>query len=218
MPRKPVDQLRTEERREAVWAVIRQAKTFTVTDLCKEIDLSRDAIRDYVRCLEKAGIVEREPLDETSIGQALIFHLVPEHDPGPEAPRVRKDGSEVTQGRGREAMWAVMKALKTFTALDVAVTASNDQYMVALSEAKHYIGYLSKSGYLAVITPGKPGGTKTPGKLARYRFIRNTGPKPPMVQKCAQVWDPNLKKVVWTGVKDIQPVKLMGREVIHDSK
>lgn len=34
---------------------------------------------------------------------------------------------------------------------------------------------------------------------ARYRFIagRNSGPRPPQVQRLKQVYDPNLDRVVW---------------------
>jgi hypothetical protein len=198
MARKPVDKLTADENRDAVWQAICDVKIFTISDIYSRISLSRDTIRDYVLGLEKAGILAREPVSTQIIGQSVIFRLI-KTDRRIEAPRVRKDGTEVTQGRGRENMWAVMKALKTFTALDVAVTASNDQCAVALGEAKKYIQHLEKAGYLTLIQPGKPGGTKTPGQLARYLFIKNTGPKPPQIQRCTQVWDANLKQVVWTG-------------------
>ena len=32
----------------------------------------------------------------------------------------------------------------------------------------------------------------------RYRLIRNTGPRPPMVQRIDAIYDPNLGAVVWT--------------------
>lgn len=195
MGRKRVDTMRPTERRERVWALIRRAGRFCVRDIYLETGLSRDSIRDYIVGLEAAGYLTREKA--ARVGEPDMFTLV--RDVGIEAPRVRRDGTEVTAGRGREQMWRTMKILGEFSASDVAVNASTENHPVKCAEAKTYLHFLCKAGYLSLSVPGKPGGRKTPGKPARYRFIksRNTGPRPPMVQRIKQVYDPNLKKVMW---------------------
>lgn len=126
------------------------------------------------------------------------FALV--RDCGIEPPKVRKDGTEITMGKGREQMWLVMKVLADFSAIDLAVHASTGDTQVCESDAKSYIQYLHKAGYLVEVQPGKPGNRPGSGVKTRYRLVpqKYTGPRPPMVQRVKQVYDQNLKKVVWS--------------------
>ncbi len=205
MARKPVDKLRPDERREAVWAAIRELQEFTVHELWLHTRLAKDSIRDYVLALERGGYLARAG-KRTQPGSrpVQIFALV--RDCGIEAPRLRKDGSEVTAGRGREQMWHTMRILGEFSARDLAVHAATEEHPVAEEEAKSYSHYLHKAGYLALVRPGKPGSPHSPGQLARYRFIarKHTGPRPPQIQRVKQVYDPNLGQVVWSGSADAE--------------
>jgi hypothetical protein len=155
--------------REAVWASIRTLKRFTIAEAA-----------GYLACEGSA----RRFAERT-------FVLV--RDVGVEAPRVRRDGTEVTQGRAREQMWRTMKIVGEFSVKDLAVHASTEAVPVDAEDAKSYVHYLHLAGYLRQVQPG------VPGQPARYRFIkaRNTGPKAPMVQRVRQVWDPNVKQLVW---------------------
>lgn len=205
MPRQPAHLVAAAKRpvsRDAMWATIRRLGTFTVPQLAGETNIQRDTIKTYVGGLEAAGYVERVGLEEPVASQfggrtngnfrALVYRLV--RDVGVEAPRVRRDGSEVQQGRGRDHMWRAAKMIGDFTHRDLAVHASTEAVPIAEGEAKSYVQYLTKAGYLAVIRPANP------HRLALYRFLksRNTGPQAPQVQRVKQVFDPNLGEVVWT--------------------
>ena len=197
MSRQPVHLLAASAKptgRQAIWQTIRaEAEAFTVADLIKATDICRDTIRSYLRCLEASGHIARY-FDEFPPG---TYQLV--NDVGVEAPRVTKDGKPVTQGLPREQMWRTMKILAAdFASRDLAIAASTESVPVSEVDAKDYCRNLAMAGYLIVITKGKGGGksTSTP---SRYRFNRakNTGPKPPMVQRMQTVFDPNLGQIVW---------------------
>ncbi len=191
--RRRADRIGPHTSREALWAAMRRLGRFTVRQVTDETRLGLDTARDYVRGLELAGYLKRAGIAEgTGQGvarRAVVYELV--RDVGVEAPRVRKDGTEVTQGRGREQMWRTMKVLGEFSARDLAIHASTEEHSVSLKEAKHYIRYLVKAGYLAVV--------RTTGLAWRYRLLpsKNTGPRAPMIQRVRQVFDPNLGRVIW---------------------
>lgn len=199
MPRKPVDRINPRlDTRDAIWAAIRRRRRFTTPELVGDTRLHRETVREYVRALAFAGYIEQvTPGDppRTAAIHALIRDAA-------EAPRLRPDGSEVTQGRGRENMWRTMRILREFTVRELAVAASIEERAVAESEAQDYIRFLHKAGYLARIDGGGP------GRPARYRFLtsRYTGPKSPMVQRVKQVFDPNLGRVVWPASKGCDDV------------
>lgn len=198
MARKPVNEISALQTRTLLWTTIRTLGTFTLRDLWGETRYAKDSIRDYLIGLEAAGFVERLPGDSTR--QAGSWQLV--RDNGIEPPRVRRDGTPITQGLGREQMWRTMRQLKGFTALDLSVQASTEEAAVTFSTAQEYCKYLARAGYLAVVQIGH--GTGQGGIPTRYRFIstRNTGPQPPMIQRTKQLYDPNLGKVVWSSTPD----------------
>ncbi len=191
--RRPADTLKRGETRSAVWETIRGFKgfpPFTLKDIAVRCDLDLSTIRGYVRGLESAEYLRR--VVKGGIGKAVAWTLV--EDPGVDPPRVRDDGTEVTQGRGREQMWRSMRILKEFDARDLAAAASTEAYSVSVADARSYLYYLLKAGYISVARAHNPA-----GGLARYRFIpsMHTGPLAPMVQRVKRVYDPNLGKVVW---------------------
>lgn len=189
MPRKPVNEISKLRTREALWSAIRLMKEpFTLIELKQKSKCTIYQVREYVVCLEAAAIVaivgEKSNEGRGAIKPTKIYQLV--HDRGVEPPRVRRDGTEVTQGRGREQMWETMRSSRNFTATDLHVLASTDDHPVAENEAKTYCRFLHRAGYL-----NKNGD--------RYTFIKRTGPKPPMIQRTKSVYDPNLDEVVWCG-------------------
>jgi len=208
MSQKPVHQRRQDETRDAIWAAIRRFgrnnETFSVRDIANVTRLGIDTIRDYLTGLTAAGYLESAGTVYIpgSRKQAATFRLV--RDCGVDAPRVRKDGSEIIQGRGRENMWLTIPILQEFSARELAFSASTEAHRVAESEAECYCSYLARAGYIAVVVPGKPGSKTTAGTTTRYRHrpSKYTGPRPPMIQRVKQVYDPNIRKVVWTGGVD----------------
>ena len=158
-----------------------------------QTDIELSAVRDYRRCLIAAGILEQVTQPEHRYVEATYRLAV---DEGVEAPRLRKDGSRVTQGLAQEQMWRTLRTIKGDTnARELAAHASTSQIAVAESAAKDYIKNLLIAGYLVVTDGAKGVGRRN--RLARYRLIKNTGPRPPMVQKTDAIYDPNLDEVVW---------------------
>jgi hypothetical protein len=192
MSRKPIDKQQPSECRQAIWDWIRIREgiygplaVFKLHDI--DVKLEWVSIRDYLVGLVKAGY-----LVATKSGTSkdpVLYTLV--KDTGVDAPRVRKDGKPVTQGQGRLQMWNAMQVIKEFSPRDLAFNASTELHTVAESEAKTYCAALCAAGYLV----GRAAG--------RYMLVNAmwTGPHPPQIQRTKQVYDPNLRRVVWARIE-----------------
>jgi len=189
--------------RDAIWAAIRELREeFTINDLESKTRASKDTIKNYLTGLMIAGYVQR--LDRlhhaqtpgaariTTAFTCYLYNLI--KDVGVDAPRVKRDGSPVTQGLARENMWRTMRIIKQFNIRHLVVHASTEETQVKESDAKDYLKYLKAAGYVRIIQK------RAPGRSTVYLFIdaMYSGPKPPMVQKVGQVFDPNTREVVWT--------------------
>lgn len=193
MPRRPVHEavltvpLRGHQH---FWSVMRELRRFTVADIDGAGNADRHTVRDYIRRLERAGIIARAGSEPVPGNDRQIYEIAV--DPGPEAPSVRRDGTLVPRpGLGNEQMWRAMKMLGTFDYRDLAIAASTDEIAVRPATAKAYLKHLLRAGYLAVAAPAAP-----PRRAAVYRLVRNTGPLAPMIQRTDWVWDPNLAQVM----------------------
>lgn len=206
MARKPahLEQARRKPTgRRAIWAAIRaRAEGFTLLDLADATRTPRDTVRDYLAGLEAAGYVAQigaeAPRGAGAVKPRRIFALV--RDVGIEAPRVTKDGRPVTQGASREQMWRAMRMLRgDWSWRDLAIAASTEEHAVSEIDASDYCTKLALAGYLVVTETGHQARGDQSATPTRYRFVpaRNTGPRPPMVQRLHAVFDPNLGKVVW---------------------
>lgn len=188
--------------RDAIWAGIRELRhEFTINDLESKTRASKDTIKNYLSGLVIAGYIER--LDrlhrQPTLGAARITTAFTSYlysllkDVGVEAPRVDRKGNPVTQGLARENMWRTMRIIKRFNIRHLVVHASTEETPVKESDAKDYIKYLKAAGYVRIVQK------RAPGRSTTFQFIeaRYSGPRPPMVQKIGQVYDPNLREVVW---------------------
>ena len=188
--RKAVDRLNGHDSREALWVEIRKLGTFTIMELRALTDLSRDTVNDYVIGLANGGFLSS---DKDTVKDMIVktpkrpvtYTLV--RDVGVDAPRVRTDGTTVTQGQGVANMWRTMRILGTFSARELAVTASTESCVISEATARSYTGHLCQAGYLL----------KVKGSY-RFRPTMYSGPKAPMIQRVKRVWDANLKKVMWS--------------------
>lgn len=208
MARKPVH-LRPAghlDARDAAWAVIRRKQQFTLDDLEIATGEHRETLATYVRALEKGAYIvhighdaptRRGQRSNTSLNHKKLYKLI--NDVGVEAPRLKRDGTPVTQGRGRENMWTAIRILDDFDFHELAEEASVDDVDVGPREACEYVRHLRKAGYLSIVQKSKP------GRATRYRLLpgKFTGPKPPMIQRIKQVFDPNLGEVVWS--QEVRP-------------
>lgn len=188
MTRQPVDQIAAAGRpqgQDAVWLWINENPEFKLSDVSRGADVHEKTARDYIKRLVAGSIVERtSPMDAVARWRLLR--------PGIHTPRLRADGTPVTQGAGTMNMWRSMRMIKEFTALDLAIHSTTDVVGVTEATAKSYCSMLLRAGYLRVRQKAVPG--KRP---AVYQFVRNTGPKPPQIQRVKQVFDPNLQQVTY---------------------
>ncbi len=187
--------------RDRIWAAIRALNSAAPGMLFSLLDISRT-------CIARAPEgIERKRIDEKTIESYVICLVAGRHleaekpegrfqevryrlvrDVGVHAPRLDKHGNAVEQGAENAALWTGMRRLKRFDYRDLMVAAARP---VAQQTAKRYCQMLRRAGYLVVDVASKPG---TP---ERYRFVRDTGPKAPMIQRVKHVYDPNLGQVVW---------------------
>lgn len=195
MPCKPIIELAGgKSPRQRIWAAIRAWAgtgdgTFTVDGLARTAKLEIEPIQAYLRGLVAGGWVLI--VMQGGRGVKNVYRL--EKDNGIEAPRVRQDGSEVTQGSGNEALWGVITVLDSFTAQTIADIAN-----VAPHTAKTYCLFLSRAGYLIVTSQGKGHGNGGVATVYRTVKTRISGPRAPMITRLKVVYDPNLHQVVWS--------------------
>lgn len=184
-----------KSKRQIIWEKIRELKRFEeCSDLVRELPgtINRDTTRTYVKALVSADFLRLVKSD----GEGFHYALV--RDNGVEAPRVRKDGSEVTQGREQENIWRSLRAVNyPVNYRELAGLASTADHPVSANFARDYLVNLHKAGYLS------RSDAKAFKGACKYALIpsKNTGPRPPMVQRIKQVYDPNLGRVVWTDPK-----------------
>ena len=193
--RKPADKLRPDQTRQAIWDWIRgfnktcsqmigEPQQFRAKDVAAGISAS--SVNEYLTGLANAGYLSAER-SEKLMGPTF-YTLI--KDNGQEAPRVRTDGTLVTQGMAREKMWIAMGICaqkgKQFTIKDLTI-GSTALIPVAESDAKHYCHHLHHAGYLVAVKPGSP------GRPTVYRMPLNkwSGPKPVQIQRTRRCFDPN---------------------------
>ena len=178
--------------RQRIWEKIREFKEFDMNQLVKSLPgtIHRDTTRRYVMALLAGQFLASYYAE----GKAEKLFLLTK-DNGVEAPRLRKDGSEVTQGREQENLWRTLRSVNhTVNYRELAALASTEQHPVTPAFARDYLVNLYKAGYLS------RNETKPFGGSCKYSLLpaKNTGPRPPMIQRIKQVYDPNLGKVVWS--------------------
>jgi hypothetical protein len=199
----PVDEIHEThgciDPQDAIWSSIRELKRFGREELRSSLmkngnhGISNDAIGSYLSRLQNGGYIEHvDTVLQRGFAGCHVYELV--SDTGREAPRLREDGSQSTQGNCNENLWRAMKILKSFTYQELLLGANTDTVTIQARTAKTYLARLHQAGYLLLIAKGGP------AKPARYRLLpsMNTGPRPPMVQRTHRVYDPNLKKIMWS--------------------
>lgn len=188
--------------RQRLWDRLRaHTGDFALTDIV----LGGEAIetaRDYLIGLERAGYLDVTLVSVKSGNRWTAKRWRLARDNGLEAPRVRRDGSAVTQGLPQEQMWRTLRLLKGDTnARELAAHAGTPAVPVAEVAASDYLKNLFVADYLIRTAEGK--GRGKGGVQARYRLKpaphgKAPGPRPPMVCRTNVVYDPNLDKVVYT--------------------
>ncbi len=195
MGRKPIHLTMTSKKtggRQALWeAMSAQEGLFSASAIAVTCGVPSRTVQTYLEALVASGHVAKEGSGAFKIAKFT----------GVEAPRVRSDGTVVTQGLGREQMWRTLRGrgLGEFDFRELALMASTEAVPVTEAYANDYCIRLLKAGYLLISVKSRP------GKAARYRFnpAMNTGPKPPMIQRTSMVFDQNRREIVWPKVEDL---------------
>ena len=171
--------------REKMWAAIRQERRFTKCKIAELAGCNNFQVKDYLLGLMAAGFVARI---ESLSRHLSVYELV--RDTGVDAPRVRKDGTLLPLG-SRARIWATMRILKTFTAMELVNAASLPEAPITRAEALRYCRWLTLGGYLAESGLGSPD--------TQWTFIpaRFTGAKAPQILRFQRLFDPNTGAVVY---------------------
>jgi len=199
MANRPIDErvrlsVRVPRGIQGYWDIMRRLSAeqgvFTLRDVDLQSNVNKDAIRDFLKRLERAGYVAHTGYRD----KAKLYQL--RHDQ-PEAPRLRRDGSPAREmGRANEQVWRTAKMLKRFTTRELAVHASTEDVPVREETAYQYLRHLEHAGYVRKVEAGRPGHKPGTGKQATYALRPDmiTGPLAPQIQRTDWVWDPNLKR------------------------
>jgi hypothetical protein len=188
MARKPIQLELAGNRtpRERMWAAMRRLDTFTPSQIWDRAHpITLEAVLDYVAGLAKAGFVRQVKAQTRDAAARFSTTLYMVERPVALAPRVDADGRESRAPLGVVAMWRAMKVRRSFDAAQVAADATQGDITCTLGTAKSYLQQLKRAGYLAVERES------VPGRLARYRLVRDTGPLPPAVTRAKVVFDRN---------------------------
>lgn len=189
-----------KSRRQRVWEAILSLSAdeerfdhphFTANDLSRKAKVESEPVRYLLKGFVAAGylaIVDGSP----NGGRGVKNRYRLDKSNGVEAPRVRPDGSEITQGRGTEALWAAMTVLDSFTSDLVAEIAQ-----VRPNTARAYCTALARASYLVPLVHGK--GIGRGGRASVYCVARDhlLKPRAPMITRLKAVYDPNVHRIVW---------------------
>ena len=190
--------------RQRIWEAIRARgeAEWTRYSIARAAGVEDSTVTTYCQAMFAAGIIARTgEIAISAVATEVRWRLV--RDEGIDAPRLKRDGSRVTNGLAQEQMWRALRVLACdLNARELAAHASTAAVPVTISAAEHYITWLLAAGYLIRTRAGKGLGRAGKGVTARYRLdpARNTGPRPPMICRAKVVYDPNEDAVVWAPI------------------
>ncbi len=173
------------ENRELIWKVIRELKTFRVRDIEDKTGVHERTILSYLQALTKSEILEKKKVNIAGHGSLTRTEYTLLKDLGVNTPRFNKKGINI-EDTIQSKVWRAIRVTKKFSLKDMVATVSDEQTSPSPSAIERYLVSLKAAGYLA---------KKKNDKM--YHLINNTGPRAPQIKKTKQVYDPNLKSVVW---------------------
>lgn len=163
---------RKDEAETRAWAVAKRLPIFGYGEIEVEAHVSRPVSVELVnRWLEKR-MIRLRPVP----GHAgrKMFEVTP-------ATRDLMD--RVVQLR--QQLWTTARGLKVFSGTDLAAHCT-PEVGATKPEVSAYCQMLLRGGYLKVVQLASP-----PNREAKYRLIRDTGPKAPREKRVTAVWDEN---------------------------
>lgn len=162
-----------------LWEIAKAHQEFTAHDLAAAAKRSTqhvlDAIHDWMHWGYAKAAGKR--------GNRNLYRLT---DKAGTPPTTDGTGRVVSAATPQESMWFVIRKAGVFNYLDVAMQANTEDVKVDQEQAQAFCQMLANAGYLRV--ERKADGR---GRLALYRLIRDTGPRPPRERRIRAVWDDN---------------------------
>lgn len=161
---------------------------FTVTDIFKaSSQRARSTVKDYVRfCFTEGFILQ---IGEQPTVKNRVATLYKVRDPRLAAPIQRRSSFEDSRGRRAQQLWTAMRALRVFTAQELAIAASTDSVPVPEKTARSFLRLLARAGYAAEV--GQRSGR---GQRAHWKLMPacNTGPlAPAQIESGTVLYDRN---------------------------
>jgi hypothetical protein len=162
------------------WPAAQARPRWTYDDIVVATGLTYGQVQKLVARWEEAGAVRAVGVRpdrrvEFAVTDPRAFDTVAVTEA---APRLQTDVGN---------MWTAMRALATFSPVDLAAQASTEEIEVTLVRAREYCRTLLRHGYLKVIRKAVPG-VREP----IYRLIRNTGPAAPREKRVTVLEDLNV--------------------------
>jgi len=178
----------TRNKRAIAWEHMASNERFTVSDIALALAEPTEKGREIVKEFEQRGFIQQ--VDGIGVaGRPKVYARI--EGQVPVLGRGHCQAGRAVRRRGqktkRQKMWNSMKMHRTFTRVDLQMTAE-----VTDSHAKDYLNALHKAGYVRFVVKVKAG-QKSKGCLSRYTLLRDTGHQAPIVRK-AGVWDQNEQK------------------------
>jgi hypothetical protein len=205
-----------KSQRQRVWEAIRAYDTvsphgaFNAEDVSRWSKVELPIVREYLVGLDAAGYLSAASESNGGTRHGVKKGRFLAKDNGVEAPRVRRDGSPVTQGRGTQAMWDAITALDTFTHALLAEIAQ-----VKPATAAAYCGFLGRAGYLDLVKLGHGTGRGGIASVWRCAWVHRPKPRAPMVTRLKAVYDPNVHAIVWQAGADAAADQIDLGEVVE---
>lgn len=184
------------------WGVIRDlgkdGGTFTVKDVVGATTAHHATVDDFIRRLQRAGIIMSAGLQGEGHWAQKQFRLV---ESPRETPSLRRDGKPGDYGRSRQNMWNIIRGPQGRGGIagdDLAMLSATEEVPVAINSAKEFLQRLAKAGYLSVVQKSAH------HRLTRYRLkpSMNTGPLAPKLLRARIVYDPNNRTVVGNAIAE----------------
>lgn len=181
--------------RERVWDAIRNsAEQFSISAVASVAAMKYDSARDYITGLRKAGFIEEIRREKVPFKNVFIIYYKLIKDVGNSAPCVDRNGNIVERRPVNTAMWNTLRICGPVNSKMLATLASTEDRQVSEETANSYLQALNQAGYLRVTKPAHHSVSK-----AIYQLLpdKNTGSKPPQINRACRVYDPNLGQVVY---------------------
>ena len=169
----------------AAFNAVVELKEFTAEDIIRATGVVASVAARYVRTWTRTGVAEVARNDH---GKRL--YRIAAHARADDACRVQRDRmSAISSETQHGNMWRSMRMLAEFSPVDIAAHSTTEKAHVTQDIASAYCRMLVAAGYLKVVRKALPG-----RRVAIYRLIRNTGPRPPRERRVRAVYDENLDR------------------------